>query len=371
MNLRPIRTLLALLFALASLSPAQANPSPKNPTTAVLQTFETHDIVMLGEIHWNKQEYAWLQSLIANPEFADRVDDVVMEFGNSLYQKSVDRYIAGEAVPIEDVQRAWRNTLGLGDPPPIYADLYKAIREMNLRRHGKHQMRVLCGDPYIDWDKVKTKDDIGPFMGHRDQWYAQVVKDEVLAKHHRAFLIAGANHFMRGRAHRNRHGSWDNPGFIEPELRRAGAKTFVILAGTNAVKGYDDLDHRFDSWLAPSIALVNGNWVGELLAMPVITGGTADLQPPVKLKDAADALLYLGPRDSLISVEAVREEVDGTPYGKELHRRMTILGFDLPYVPETKESPQFERPEPGDTSEESPAPPKTMNTPLPPRPPSR
>ena len=68
---------------------------------------------MLGEIHNNKQEYEWLRSLVSNPEFADRVDDVVMELGNSLYQKSVDRYIAGEAVPIEEVQRAWRNTLGL------------------------------------------------------------------------------------------------------------------------------------------------------------------------------------------------------------------------------------------------------------------
>ena len=86
-------------------------------------------------------------------------------------------------------------------------------------------MRVLCGDPYIDWDKVKTKDDIGPFLGHRDQWYARVVKDEVLAKHHRAFLIAGSAHFLRQRGN----------GYIEPELRRAGAKTFLILAGTNAV----------------------------------------------------------------------------------------------------------------------------------------
>ncbi len=337
---------------------------------------------MLGEIHNNKQEYEWLQSLVANPEFADRVDDVVMELGNSLYQKSVDRYIAGEAVPIEEVQRAWRNTLGLGPPPPIYGDLYKTVRETNMRRHGKHQMRVLCGDPYIDWDKVKTKDDIGLFLGHRDQWYAQVVKDEVLAKHHRAFLIAGATHFLRGQGdpnrpqgvrqnHRKRHNSWSNPGYIEPELRRAGAKTFLILAGTNAVKGYDDLDHRFDSWPAPSIALLNGNWVGELSAMPVITGGTGEIQPPLKLKDAADALLYLGPRDSLIGVEAAREEVDGTPYGKELLRRMTILGFHLPYIPETKESAQFDRPEPGSGLPPFPAPPKTMDAPLPPRPPSQ
>ena len=71
------------LLLASLLCPAQA-PSPKNAAAVVLQAFETHDIVMLGKVHWNKQEYEWLQSLVANPEFADRVDDVVMEFGNSL-----------------------------------------------------------------------------------------------------------------------------------------------------------------------------------------------------------------------------------------------------------------------------------------------
>ncbi|HVO63889.1 MAG TPA: hypothetical protein VMT53_23405 [Terriglobales bacterium] len=360
MKVHPIQTLSALLFALASLCSAQADPSPKNASAAVLQAFETHDIVMLGEIHWNKQEYQWLDSLVANPDFADRVDDVVMELGNSLYQKSVDRYIGGEAVSIENVQRAWRNTLGLGDPPPIYGDLYTVVRKTNMRRKGKHQMRVLCGDPYIDWEKVKTQDDIGPFLGRRDQWYAQVVKDEVLAKHHRAFLIAGSAHFLRE----------EGNGYIEPELRRAGAKTFLILAGTNAVKGYDGLDHRFDSWPAPSIVLLNGNWVGELPAIAVITGGTEGSDSRLRLKDAADALLYLGPRDSLISVEAVREEVDGTAYGKELLRRMKILGLVLPYIPDTRESKQFDRPESGNSMPSFEFP-KNMDAPLPPRPPSQ
>ena len=166
-------------------------------------------------------------------------------------------------------------------------------------------------------------------------------------------MIAGSAHFLRQRGN----------GYIEPELRRAGAKTFLILAGTNAVKGYDDLDHRFDRWPTPSIALLSGNWVGELRAIPVISGGTEGIDSHLKLKDAADALLYLGPRDSLIAVEAVREEADGTAYGKELLRRMTILGFNLPYIPERKESSQFDPPEP--------AYPRTMDVPLPPRPPSQ
>lgn len=191
MKVHRIQTSSALSFALTSLCLAQVNPSPKNATAAVLEAFQTHDIVMFGEIHNNKQEYEWLDALVANSEFADRVDDIVVELGNSQYQKSVDRYIAGEAVPIADVQWAWRSTLGLGPPPPNLRGLYKVVHETNMRRRGKHQMRVLCGDPYINWARVKT----GPFLGHSDQWYAQVVKDEVVAKHNRAFLITGSNHF--------------------------------------------------------------------------------------------------------------------------------------------------------------------------------
>jgi hypothetical protein len=40
--------------------------------------------------------------------------------------------------------------------------------------------------------------------------------------------------------------------------------------------------------------------------------------------EAADALLYLGPRDSLVNVPMRPSELDGTPYGKELKRRMAI-----------------------------------------------
>jgi hypothetical protein len=376
--------LLVLGSILGSISSAQAGPNPENATAAVLHAFETHELVILGEIHGNRQEYEWLRSLVATPEFADRVDDIVMEFGNSLYQKSVDRYIAGEDVPLEQVQKAWRNTVGaIGAPSPVSAWLYEAVRETNLKRHGKHQMRVLCGDPYIDWEKVKTREDIMPYLGHRDEWYTQVVKDEVLARHHRALLIMGWGHFLRGRG----------PAYVEPHLRAAGSKTYLIVFGTNATGGYDDLDHRFDSWPTPAIVSLAGNWVGELPAMPVISGGGASgpvffgigpgsgakappaAPPPLKLKDAADALLYLGPRDGLTEISMSRAELEGTPYGKEIQRRLTIEGFPNNLGDEKGEAPQFPRPQPdsGPSSLPPPLPPRPKNVgaPLPPRPPSQ
>ncbi len=158
MKFRHVLAFAALFLGLTSICGAQGNPRLENATVAVVRAFDTHDIVLFGEIHGNKQEYEWLRSLVATPEFADRVDDIVMEFGNSLYQKSVDRYVSGEDVPIEQVQKAWRNMLGSpGAVSPLYASLYLAVRETNLKRHGKHQMRILCGDPYIDWDKITTR----------------------------------------------------------------------------------------------------------------------------------------------------------------------------------------------------------------------
>lgn len=399
-------TILFVFFLCGTITDAQESPRPENATKAVVRAFQTHDIVMLGEFHGNKQLYEWLRQLVATPAFADRVDDIVMEFGNSLYQKSVDEYVSGKNVPIEKVERAWRNTVGgIGPPSPVSEWLYLAVREANMKRRGKHQMRVLCGDPYIDWDKVQTMQDVNPYLAHRDDWYAQVVKDEVIAKHHRALLIMGSTHFLR-----NYRIGPVVTATIEPELRQAGAKTYLIVAGTNTIGGYDDIDHRFDSWKAQAIAPATG-WLGELSANPLINGGIDDLiinmkdesgkeikKPSfteLKLKDAADALLYLGPRESLTMVEMTRAELEGTPYDKEIQRRLQIekiMGLspgDL--YPEKAESPQFQRPEPEPSAPEpevkvSPPTPSSAGAtpspvqpprkpkqppPLPPRPPSQ
>ena len=380
-----------ILLALTSICSAQGNPKLENATAAAPRAAETHDIVMFGEIHGNKQEYEWLRSLVLTPEFADHVDDIVMEFGNSLYQKSVDRYVSGEDVPFEQVQKAWLNTVGaIGPPSPVYASLYLAVRETNLKRRGKHQIRILCGDPYIDWEKVKDREDIAPYLSNRDQWYTEVVKDEVLAKHHRALLIMGSGHFLRAGVH---FPGGQRTFSIEQQMREAGARTYLIVSGTNVIGGYDDLDHRFDRWPAPVIVSLADNWVGELPALPVTLGGAEGPHrlmrsasganapppppPPVKLKDSADALLYLGPRDSLVGIGMSRAELAGTPYGKEIERRLTIEGFPANFISgleaENGEAPQFSRPQPLQASDPAPAlppPPKNVAAPLPPRPPS-
>ena len=313
-------------------------PRLENANSAMIRLFQTHDIVMFGEVHDSKQEYEWLCKLVKTPGFADHVDDIVVEFGNPLYQKTVDRYIAGEDVPFDEVQKAWRNMVADAEPvSPVYGWLYKAVREANMQHPGKRGIRLLLGSPPGDWSKINNSADLAPYEAEKEQWYENVVKEEVLAKHRHALLIMGAWHFLRGHdqalqfelaAQQHRAVPIDRaqlgPGNIERELRAAGADPYLVVFGTNAIDNRGDVDKRFDSWPAPVIVPLSGNWVGALPAQPVITGGHAPAIP-LTLADQADALLYIAPCSVLQTVHLSKADIEGTSYGQEMIRRDMIL----------------------------------------------
>jgi hypothetical protein len=91
----------------------------------------------------------------------------------------------------------------------------------------------------------------------------------VLAKHHRALLIMGSGHFLRGFPFPAGRSSFS----IEQQLRQAGAKTYVIVAGTNAIG--PTITSTIVSILGPHPVIVSlpDSWVGELPALPVVSGG--------------------------------------------------------------------------------------------------
>jgi hypothetical protein len=103
---------IGLLLLMCSLVRAQ-NPTPGDPVERIVNLFDTYRIVMLGEIHECRQEYDLLRKLVATPAFTERVNDIVVEFGNARYQDVIDRYISGESMPIEQAQKAGAIRLGL------------------------------------------------------------------------------------------------------------------------------------------------------------------------------------------------------------------------------------------------------------------
>ncbi len=137
-------------------------------TTNLLSAFDHVDVVALEETRGNKADAELRLRLVRDPDFPFRVNYIVVEFGSSLHQAILDRYIDGQDVPRTVVEQVWRDTTQVAAwDAPVYADFFAAVREVNKKLPPLRRLHVIAGDAPIDWDKVKTKQDIEPFLARR------------------------------------------------------------------------------------------------------------------------------------------------------------------------------------------------------------
>jgi hypothetical protein len=90
-----------------------------NAIEEIANLFDRCPIVSLGAAHGATREFEFLRNLMSDRSFSSRCNDIVVEFGNSLYQPLLDRYMEGEDVPIADLQQVWRPSWALGTRPSI------------------------------------------------------------------------------------------------------------------------------------------------------------------------------------------------------------------------------------------------------------
>ena len=81
--------------------------------------------------------------------------------------------------------------------PPLYTEVLPAIRAVNTSRPADQKLRVLLGDPPIDWAQVKTPADHRRWIEQREVFPADLIRREVLARKRRALLVFGQMHFQR------------------------------------------------------------------------------------------------------------------------------------------------------------------------------
>jgi erythromycin esterase-like protein len=127
-------------------APSAKPATPLDPVSALLDAFNSHSLVALGEgRHGNEQGHAFRLSLIRDPRFAARVNDVVVEFGSSSHQASMDRFIQGEDVAPQDLRSAWQDTTqphAIWDRQ-IYEEFFRAVRAVNASLPRERRIRVL------------------------------------------------------------------------------------------------------------------------------------------------------------------------------------------------------------------------------------
>ena len=198
---------------------------------------------------------------MADSRFADAVNDIVVEIGNARYQDVMDRYIRGDQIAPRDVRSAWQNTTV---PNQIWADetFFETVRAVNVSRPKEKQLRVLLGDPPIDWSQVRTREDHFRWLAMRDSYPAALVQVEVLAKSRKALLVYGHLHFQRRQVMSNFDMSdWRMQTIVSLIERSSPARVFTIWRLDDEVAA---LVPGLESWPRPSLVPTGGTTLGAV-----------------------------------------------------------------------------------------------------------
>lgn len=160
------------------------------------------------------------------------------------------------------------------------------MRAINQKLPQGKGLRVLAGDPPIDWDRVKTFQDVDKFLD-RETSIASIMERQVLSKHRKALMLFGTFHLEHG----------GGPSAVSIYEKDYPNLTFVITD----VGFFTTEPTSFANWPFPSLAQAKGTWL-------------------------VDAILYLGPQDLMLTEPMPADIALDTNFRTELRRRHTLAG---------------------------------------------
>jgi hypothetical protein len=335
-------------------------PTVSSATDGIFAAFQHRPIVALGDDHGLAQEEDFYVALVRDKRFAAEVGNVVVEFGDAAQQATLDRYLAGDEIPYEELRRVWSDTVGW--IPTVnalgYMNFFAQVREINRTLPPNKRIKIWLGDPPIDWSSIKTHEDFLPKLNQRNQYPAELIKTEILAKKKKAVVIYGGFHF---------YGAISIRSFVEHDY----PNTFYVVT---PYRGFTDpacsgaFEQAIRNWPVPALAEpVRGTSLERLLQAENchflaansitinLTVNGKPLSPEERARMmadfegrasgvAGDALLYLGPASTLTNSPKPGDLYLDSGFRREIERRSLIefgQPLDLPIPPA---SPQYLHP---------------------------
>ena len=184
-------------------------------------------------------------------------------------------------------------------------------------------MRVLLGDPPMDWSKITSSEQLRAFASQRDTHAEEVVKKNVLDKGRRALLCYGWSHLAHG-------GSL--AGLIQ---RKTGQRVYTIVDLVPLAGDPGELAKKLEPYPQDCVIPTAGTWLGDFdagLMPPSLQGGPNNPTNPwcgTKLRQFIDAGLYVGQPDQLTTSWPNPAIYLDAVYWKELERRNAILQYPV------------------------------------------
>lgn len=299
-------------------------PVGRDLADRVLEAFTTHRLVGLGEAHGLQNHHDALALLLTDARLPGVVDDILVEFGNALYQPTIDRFVSGQPVANADLRPVWRNTtqspLETWDEP-VYEQFYRTVRAINAPLPSGKRFRVLLGDPPIDWPNLTNFGELRAFAPQRDTHAASVIEQQVLAKNRRALICYGIDHLT----HRG-----SLAGLLE---RRTGERVYLIADFVPAAGDPGGVARKLSRYPPNTVLPTAGTWLGALdagLFSPEPQSGPHGPQSHgrcgIRLGSLIDAGLYLGQPENLTSSWWNPAIFLDAAYWRELQRRNALQG---------------------------------------------
>ena len=263
-----LRVKVALIPAVALLAwsgaTAQQRPRavPIDPVQAIVDAFRSHQVVAFADHHGSAVMMAFELQVVSDSRIRAVVNDIVIENGNARYQDVMDRYLRGDDVSYEELRHVWHETTQtqtLGPRDGVIPERYQVIRKLNQGLPRQRQLRVLLGDPPIDWSVVKTPADGRRWVEQRDSHAAEVIRREVVSKNRRALVVYGQGHLQR----KNLLANYSSEGLAGTvvSILEASTRTKVFSIWWLNRKGPPA---ETAAWPVPSLALVRGTTLGAL-----------------------------------------------------------------------------------------------------------
>jgi len=164
------------------------------------KAYKKYHIIGLDEgPHGTIQGHAFLRSLINDKQVSRTIDYIILEFASSTQQATVDQFVNGGDVSDSDLKKIWRtgtqaHNSGYGEAP-VFLKLLESIRSLNKK--NSHKIRVIAGDPGLDWNKIDNfKSYIGS-LGQRDLYPAHQAIHYGIELKKNVLLIYGGGHFNK------------------------------------------------------------------------------------------------------------------------------------------------------------------------------
>ncbi|MBV9232606.1 MAG: hypothetical protein JO030_01075 [Candidatus Eremiobacteraeota bacterium] len=302
----------------------------------VRAAFDRHAVVALGRAEGtgNETEFRLIARLLGDRRLRGRINDVVIECGNSRYQPLLDRYVFGGTVSRRQVQVVWRKTTQIFgcEADRTTQMLVDFVRRLNDKKK-QPRLRLLAADPPIEWAAIHSRAQFDSFLSRRDESAANVIETQVLRKQRRALVIIGGAHLTR----RPSVGSGTTITMLLE--RKQPDATYVVYDVEDWSPFSKDIRALVASWKSPAIVPVAGTALGRQGGETITAGDTMlkvgskwlsvkNEYPGNTLAQLFDAVLYLGPAQRLRTVE-LKEPTD-QPYARELQRIRSLAMGSAP-----------------------------------------